>query len=563
MLLSMLLAAVALTGCKGEIGNASDGARTTARDDGPVIPPGPNDPPPPPIPESCTEPGLKPAFMPTLRITSEQYDHMIRDIFDGQIAPSTRFPPTSEREGYSAHPDANIVSLLAAEEVMQAAEDVALQVAENLPQLLPCASSGNAACAETFINQYGERAFRRPLTLEEIGDFMDLYDEVSANNPFDASIAIVASAMLQAPQFLYVLELGRATATSGIIALDDYEIAQRLALLLIDSVPDDALLAAASRGDLTDPVQLESQARRLLADERAIPALTKFFGEWLEVEPVNPINKDRAIFAALDDDLAEAMNREFGEFIAMVFRDFDGSLDALMSSSISMVNRPLAEFYGLDPNVSAGANDWVQVELPSTERAGVLTKPAFLATHAHQTLTSPVFRGNLVWEQVLCFNMANPPAGAMARAPEFPENANPRVRSDILRSVSECASCHNLMDPIGLGFENYDAIGAFRTDYRSGEAVDSSGEVVGLSTFIGAVDLGQQLSTADVVRSCLPKQMFRYMFGRTEGPRDQCALEEITTRFAASNYDLREMIVAAVMADTFRYRTTPEVGGTQ
>ena len=551
-----------LAGCSGQIGEPASAPETVTPDrrDGPAVPPGPNDPPPPPVAQSCDEPGVKPGFMPTLRLTSTQYNHAIRDLFDGLVTAPTTFPPTSDREGYSTHPEANVVSLLAAEDIMRAAEDVGVQVADRLPQIASCAPDQDVACAERFIQDFGKRAFRRPLTLDERKDLLDLFVEVRTDTPFNASMGIVITAMLQMPQFLYILELGETTDTPGIVALSNYEIAQRLSLLFFDSIPDGDLLAAADRGELTDPTGLANQARQLLADDRAIPALTSFFSEWLKVERVDPFEKDDVLFPALDVTLAESMDRELTEFVRLVFRQLDGRLQTLLTTATSVVNRPLAEFYGLDPNISAGVDDWVRAELPAGERAGVLTRAAVLATHAHQILTSPVFRGKLVRTRVICDDLQNPPADAMARTPAFPEGASPRLRSEILRSVQECNGCHQFMDLIGLGFENYDAIGAYRDLYRSGETIDNSGEVLesDLGAFSGLVDLSQQLATSESVRTCVPKQLFRYMYGRREGQRDVCGLEAATNQFAQSDYDLRELIVGLVLTDTFRFRTTAE-----
>ena len=502
--------------------------------------------------------------MPTLRLTDSQFSNIIRDLFEGAIATPDSFPSSSDLDDYTSNPDANVVSLLVAEDILRSAEDIGAQFADNITQFLPCAgAAADSACARSFVADFGRRAFRRPLRNEEISDIMGLFEQVRADTPFEASMGIVVTAMLQMPQFLYMLELGTRTETPGIIALSNHEIAQRLGLLFLDSIPDAALMTAADNGELSDPAQLEAHARRLLDDPRSTPALAKFFGEWLKVEPVDPFDKDATIFSALDTTLASSMNREFSEFIELVFRDLDGGLNTLLTTRTTRVNRPLAEFYGLDPTVSTSEEDWVQVELPANERSGILTRPGLLATHAHQILTAPVFRGKLIRTQMLCGDIPNPPADAMARAPEFPEGASPRLRSEILRSVEECASCHRLMDPIGLGFENYDAIGAYRIAYRGGETVDNSGEVINggeLGTFAGINELSIRLATAEVVQECVPRQLYRFMYGRREGARDTCALQAATSAFDNSGQDLRELFVSMVLIDTFAYRTTPETG---
>ncbi|MEM7675803.1 MAG: DUF1592 domain-containing protein [Myxococcota bacterium] len=553
-----LLIAVSCSGTIGDPGLPSSGASGS---DGPVIPDRPVDP-PPPVP-ACTDPGVKPSFMPTLRLTRDQYTNVIQDLFEGQVAPSDVFPRGIDRKGYSTHPEANVVSLLAAEDILRAAEEVGAQIAESIDQILPCASSASPTCAQTFINTYGKRAFRRPLTRDEQDDLAALFVEVRRDTPFAESIGIVTTAILQMPQFLYVLELGQTTSTSGIVALTNHELAQRLGLLFLNSLPDAPLIEAADRGELSAPEQLQEQAERLLNDPRSQPVLANFFKEWLEVEPVDPTQKNAGRFPQLDDDLAASIDREFEEFIKIVLSSEEDTLDALFSSREAMVNRPLAELYGLDPSISSGVDDWVSVQLPEQERAGVLTRAALLSTHAHRTLTSPVFRGHLVRTQILCDTIPNPPPDANSQAPAYPEDSSPRTRSEILQAAPTCGTCHVQMDPIGLGFENFDAIGAYRTEYLTGEIIDNSGEVLDndeLDTFAGGLDLSQQLATADAARGCVPKQLFRYMYGRKEGERDKCSLIQVTSQFNQSRYSLRGLLTSMVLTDTFRYRTTAEDG---
>ena len=534
--------------CTGNIGDSvSSGPGGSSNDDQPVL-----------TPTACGTAGLAPT--PTLRLTDEQYANAIRDLFDGLIEPSAVFPETVAIEAFKSDPDANVVSQLAAEDILIAAEEVGAAAADRIEQILPCAATAaDTACARSYIDDFGRRAFRRPLTAEERNDLVGLYEEVSADMPFEARMGVVISAMLQMPQFLYVLESGFATGQAGIVALNDYELAQRLSLLFLDSIPDAELSAAADSGQLRTPAQLEAHARRLLAKEEAVPAMAGFFAEWLKVEAIDPLDKDAALFTTLDAALASAINREFSEFSRMILRDMDGRLDALLTSRTTMVNRTLAEFYGLDPSVSANDEDWVQVELPATERTGVLSRAAVLATHAHRTRTSPVFRGKLVRTQFLCNDVPNPPPDALARAPSVPDDATPRERSNIIRSVDECAGCHQLMDPIGLGFENYDALGGFRQSYSNGSQVDNAGQFFfsgeQLDTFAGVIDLSEQLANDDTVKDCVPKQMFRFMYGRREAQADTCSLDVAASRFSDSNYDLRELIVSMVLTDTFRFRS--------
>ena len=551
------LAATLVISCTGNIGDAPGGVvpqPVTIEDPftGTVDPD---------RPESCGPVGSQAGTAPILRIAKRQYLNAVRDLFAGRLEPSDDFPAPLPWDGYSTNPAANQVSLLDAERIMVAAEAVGRQAAEILPEFLPCHDSADRKCVETLITDLGGRAFRRAPTADETNLLLELYDEVALDTPFPAAVGMVVTAILQMPQFLYVLEYG--TDMPGmpeVFALTDQELAVRLSLTFWDTLPDAELRSLAEQGKLRDPDMLEAQARRLLASDRALPVMKQFHREWMRLEPLEPGAKDPTEFPEYNPELARSMEEEFDKFIEHVLFGQGASLSALLTSKETQVNSTMAAFYGLPEGTSSGPEDWVPVVLDDGMRVGVLSRPAVLATHAHQIQTSPIYRGKLVRTRMLCDVIPPPPADAMANTPDFPAGATQREKSDILVRQESCGGCHALMNPIGLGLEGFDALGRVRTHEADGSPVDTSGTVVngrGLTSFDGVVDLSEQLEGFDLVHECMVRQWFQYSMGRRDARQDSCTITQAKNRFVREGLDIRELLVALTRTDGFRFRRIP------
>lgn len=538
------------TACKGRIGEqpVTEGNAERVR---------------PTEPPRCDDPGINPSDVPLRRITDEQYRRTIAAVFDGVVTPSVDFPETAEWAGYSTAPEANVVSLLGAEEIMRAAEEVAAQTISRLPELLPCAPNADEACAREFISSFGSKVFRRPVKSDEQALLFGLFRDVAVDTPFRESIAVVLSAMLQMPPFLYLVEEGRPNVEvePGVIPLSSFEIANRLSYMFVDGPPDDELYAAAQDGRLDTSEGIAEQARRLLRTSGAADMLTGFHREWLGVDKVMPDQKDPSVFPQFDAMLADAMNEEFDRFIGYAMTDLGGSFTALMTTDAAFVNQPLAMIYGIDPGLSSGPADWRLAGLGDA-RAGVLSRAAVLATHAHAAETSPVQRGKLVRTQFLCQDLPPPPPSAQTNVPNIPPDATQRETAEIFLASEDCGGCHRLMNPIGLGFENFDALGRWRDDHPNGRRIDASGMVEGandMASFVGAGDLQQQLAASPAVHECVSKQWFRYAFGRREQVADRCAVESIRDDFVESGLNVKELLVGLTQTDAFRYRRTVDM----
>jgi hypothetical protein len=443
---------------------------------------------------------------------------------------------------------------LSVEQYAAAAEDVArAAVEQKLDSLVGCTGAQDAACADQFIVGFGQRAFRRPLAPEETARYQGLFTSYQARG-FGEAIRVVLQAMLQSPNFVYHLELTPAPSGVGVTPLGGYELASRLSFALWNTLPDADLLAAAAAGTLDSKEGVQAQAERLLASDRARDALSSFHLQWLGLENmVDSTVKDAAMFPEWSPAIKTAMRNEVVSFADLVIRRGDGRLQTLLSAPFTVASPEVLSLYGATAAPAADGS----VALDPTQRAGLLTQAGFLAAHAHSNQTSPVHRGLAVRKNLLCTDLPDPPDNVDNTPPEPDPNATTRERFEQHRADPACKGCHELLDPIGVGFENYDAIGRYRT-MENGKAIDSNGELVGVASspgpFSGGVALAQQLATSPEVRECVQKQWFRFSLGRYEAGEDACSMQALTQAFAASDYQVKTLLLALVTSDAFRYR---------
>lgn len=505
--------------------------------------------------------GVGAGLGPMRRLTKPQYDNTVRDLFGGAVEPGPTFPASVIHEEYTNNPAANVVSLSAAEDILVAAEHAGQQVVDGIAGgsgIVEC--EPGPACAEAFIDDFGRRAFRRPLRTEERQALLDVYVQVEAEAGFADGIGTVVTVVLQAPQFLYLHEEGVGEVEPGVVELSDHELAARLSYLLWDTTPDDELLELADAGLLRDDAELRAQTERLLADrERSGPALDRFFREWMHFDGVPAYDKDATLFPAYDDALAAAMDEELTRFVDGVLHGDAPTLRTLLTSSATAVDATLAGFYG----VQAPADGWAPVTLPPADRPGLLSRPAILAEHSTASSSAPIFRGRLVRTQLLCDVIPAPPADAMANAPEYPEGATEREKSEILMAHMNCGACHGLMNPIGLGFERYDASGALRQLDVDGQPVDDRGEIVGGAEglggeFEGLPALGERLADSEVVQACFARQLYRHALGLEPSQALACASDPIEQAFVAAGGDIPTLMLELVTSSAFRLRVLTE-----
>jgi hypothetical protein len=352
--------------------------------------------------------------------------------------------------------------------------------------------------------------------------------------------------MLESPNFLYLVE--------GPGPLTQHQLATRLSYFLWNGPPDAKLSSLADSGGLRTPESLRNEAKRMLADPRALEMIDDFHTRWLGLEKLPILSKDATAFPEFEA-LKPAMHEEMRRFATFVMSEGDGKLNTLLTAPFTFADSALAKFYG----VQASGSGWQKVDLDPAQRAGMLTQSAFLAGHGRDG-ASPIFRGIAVREQLLCVELPPPPPGADALLPPASPTKTTRDRLEQHRTDPECASCHRLMDVLGYGFESFDEMGRFRTT-ENNIKIDDSGEFVGTDVdgaFQGPVQLARRLSVSPQVRQCVTKQWFRYALGRMETELDACTLDAIQKRFEKSEFNLPELLMALVESDGFRIRRGEE-----
>ena len=491
------------------------------------------------------------------RLTNSQYNHTVRDLLGDQTAPADQFPPEDFVNGFKDQYDAQNLSPLLAEAYSIAAEKVARNAFRNgdTHGLIPCKAS--AACREKFVRSFGLRAFRRPLDRDEASRYARLF---ARETDFIKGAQLVVEAMLQSPNFLFRLD-----ETSN-PKWKPYATASRLSYTLWDTTPDTALMSAAAQGELATPAEVEKAARRMLDDPRAHQALEEFVSQWLRFDRILTSSRERRRYPKFSRETAIAMTEETRQFIADLVWNDRNFMDAF-TADYGFVNADLAGIYG----VPAPAEEFARIAFPpESERAGLLGQALFLALSAKPDDTSITGRGLFVREQFLCQHVPPPPAGVNTNLAPSTE-AHPQTNRDRMSdhvANKFCATCHNLIDPIGFGLEKFDAVGGRRDKYEllfsrgyhgDGDGrrqppkkveltMDTKGWVAGIanSNFSLPRELGALLAKTPQCQECMVKQYFRYTAGRMETAADQALITRVLDDFRDSHFRFKEIIISLV-----------------
>jgi hypothetical protein len=479
------------------------------------------------------------------RLTHSQYNNTVRDLLDDRSSPANQFPPEDFVNGFKNQYEAENLSPLLEDAYSAAAEKLASRYFRNRD---PKAFD---------LRAFGAKVFRRPLDDAEAKRYESLARKGGAQ--------LAVEAMLQSPNFLFRLE---DTANPKWKA---YAAASRLSYAIFDSMPDPALFEAAAKGELDTPAGVEKQARRMLDDAKARQSLDEFVSQWLRFDRVLTATRERRAYPTFTPDTAIAMTQEARRFVSDLVWS-DKNFTTLFTAPYGFPNGDLARIYGVEPP----ATDYERVAFPAnSERAGLFGQGLFLTLTAKPDDTSPTARGLFVREQFLCQHVADPPPGVNTNLPPVSE-AKPvtnRERLGMHTTEKMCASCHGLIDPIGFGFEKFDAIGqrreklklTFGQTFGEGEKradrkvttveldLDTSGQVAGLpnSVFQTPKELGAVLAASAQCQECFVKQYFRYVAGRTETPADRPLIRSVLEDFKRSDYKFRELIISMVRAREF------------
>lgn len=444
------------------------------------------------------------------------------------------------------------VSDLEVKRFMDLAESTVNALGADAPYRSAACGGDQTACARSFVQSFGRRAYRRPVDPAELDDLIALYTQLRSDTDlaygFEDALGIVSQAMLQSPGFLYRWERGLQPAQRDgmLVQYDDYEIAARLSYWLWHSPPDSQLAAAADRGALRTPDQVAAQAKRLLDGPRADAALTDFVAQWLELGPLAQAVKDTDVYPAWKPELAAAMRDESLKLGLDVLRGPEPTFENLLTARYTFVNTALASYYDVTP-----ARDG-RVDLTNIPRLGLLTTGALMAVKGNSYRTSPVRRGKFILNRLLCTSVPPPPPNVVPELPPPDPQKTLREQMAMHRDNPACAGCHDRMDNLGFAFEHFDGAGKYR-DQENGQKIDASGETTldgDPRTFDDSTELVQALAQSPEARACFVRQWLRYALGRFELDADEASLDALVSSYD----DTRQLIIDIARSVPFTHR---------
>ena len=433
----------------------------------------------------------------------------------------------------------------------------------------PALGADEERCARDILSTLARRAYRRPVTAGDVDTLLGFYRAGRREGDFDAGVQFALERILVDPSFLLRVERDPpGVAPGSVYALSDLELASRLSFFLWSSIPDDELLDVAVQGALDDPVILERQVQRLLADPRSKALVDNFFGQWLQLRDLRNVTPTSTLFPGFDDNLREALMRETKLFLESQLRD-DRSVQELLSADYSFLNERLARHYEI-PNIHG--NRFRRVTFSNPERrGGLLGQGSLLTVTSYPNRTSPVLRGKWVLDTLL----GAPPPPPPPDVPSLPDRgaggrpASGRERLEQHRENPICATCHSQMDPLGFALENFDAIGAWRTS-DGGIPIDASGAMPGGASFQGVAGLRKTLLgyREQFVDTVIAK-LLSYALGRPVQYYDFPAIRKVRRNAAQSQYRWSSIILGIVQSTPFRMRqsqageSTPPAGSVE
>lgn len=513
--------ASSLCACIGIIGSDNDGLNS------------------PDKPPALTLDELPPT--PLRRLTRAEYNNTIRDLLGDTSNPANAFSEDEIAGGFEANTNAPMAQLDFDRVAAAAGEVASRAIADNYDAVVGC-NADEQGCADAFIDRFGAKAFRRPLTDEERETFASLYTDAKATWSGTVAIQLIIEGMLLSPQFIYLEEHGvPKNASDKIAALTAYELASRLSYFLWQSMPDEALFEAASSGKLNTLEGIAEEASRMLADPKAADSIRSFYRQWMQITHVPDGTKDAALFPAWTPSLGAAMLEESMRFADHVVRESTGTLTELLTASYTFANNELAPIYG----ATAPSAAFVKVDLNGNQRSGLLSHASLMAATADGETPSVVFRGKFIREQVFCQEMPAPP-------PNVDQDASSEERlADPL-----CTSCHTLMDLVGNGFENFDAIGQYVTQKPNGDPIDTLGEIHAApegipETFESVAPLALAMAANPEVRKCAAEYWYRYALRRNIDQSEEGVVQGIEEGFVTHD-NISDLMLQIATSEPFR-----------
>ncbi|HEY6728874.1 MAG TPA: DUF1592 domain-containing protein [Polyangiaceae bacterium] len=493
------------------------------------------------------------------RLSNAEFERAASELLGEPVAVQRSLPPDVRQGGFTLNAAQPVPAAHATRLATLARELAHASVRRNPTRLLPCAATASGAlqaseaCIDAFVRDVTRRAFRRPATAAELSSLRALFDEgLRGSGGVEGGATLVLSALLQAPSFLYLRELGE-PAGAGRRALTSIEMGASLAFLVSGGPPDAELLEAAEQGKLADPAARAAQARRLLGKSDTRHHFRRYVLEWLEVDQLEELGKD-ADLAPRFESLKPHMLAETRAFVDEVMVNEGASIRALLSAGFASVDPTMARYYDFDaygPRVS----------LKNAARFGLLQQASFLAAHAHEDITSPVKRGDFVMRKLLCTTLPRPQELSIEvtiPAPTPTQTTRERFTEHVTNT--SCQACHAQIDPLGYSFENFDAAGHERTQQNGKPVITRADvEIDGKRYEFGdSTDLSRWLAKNPTTHACFARHAFRY-FSAQSDPAVEQSFTLMTDRLDPSvRENLIELLVAYVQTDLFALRGAPE-----
>jgi hypothetical protein len=564
----VLLGIAALSACHGEIADPTQGASTDSSGSqaasgpsGPLGALGTLGPTGSAMQVAPTSAALDVNRVPIHRLNNTEYDNTVHDLLGVASSPAKAFIEDEKLFGFDDIASAFGMTDAQYEQYFDAADALVEEAFGNdslrgrILTCMPNAASA-ATCTRQIIADFGLRAWRRPLEGAEIDRLSKLAsDAIAGGEDFTGSIKQVVKAMLSSVPFLYRVELDPEPASPTPHPVAAYEMASRLSYLLWSTMSDAELLQAAANGALVSNDGLSAQLQRLLTDKRARQFVSSFAGQWLGLRDLQSHQVDPDVFPAFDDALRNSMVEEglsyFDEFLSG-----RRSMTEFFTTDVNFIDAPLGKLYGISGGGNAGP---VRVTNTGDTRRGFVGLASFLTLTSFSYRTAPTLRGKWVLENLLCQEIPPPPPNVPKLDPASADNAalqseNVRKRLEAHRADPLCASCHTILDPIGLGLENYDAIGKYRTKYANGDAIDASGALPDGTQFAGLMQLTDALSKDTRLTDCVSEKMLTYALSREVVASDAAFLQQIRSQWAADGMDLSSLVKGIVLSAPFRNR---------
>lgn len=494
---------------------------------------------------------------PARRLNRFEYSNTLQDLLGEDLRLGNRLPSEEIGNGFGNDAASMSVSSLLAEQYGKVADDVAIRTTSNdvrwrlLHQCIDNVNSSNeGACADQTIERLLTRSFRRPATVKEKTEYLKLYQTMRGQGEFKAAMASVISAVLQSPEFLYRIEFGRNDGDR--LKPTAYEMASRLSYFLWGSMPDDALFSAAQSGALDQPENVLREARRMLNDPKSRRMIEYFFDSFLPISSLSNLERDPKLFPTFSAEIGSLMREEVHTLLQHVIFDGPGDWSSALTAPYSFMNEKLAKFYGVS---GVSGNGFRLVQNNDNERLGFLTRAGVMAGTIHSAKTNPVVRGANIMKSMLCVDIPLPTGEVadLVTPPDPNSGATARDRFSQHSTDPVCKTCHKLMDPVGLVFEQFDPVGLFRT-HENSVLIDTHGELPGRGVKVeNALEMVEAIADDPRTYQCFSYNWANFAYGKTIGTNESCLKDSVEQAFVKSGYDVQVLLLDLTQTDAFLF----------